>query len=226
MSTMGGPGEIVMVMTWPLVNALPGDSDCLVTVPAGSSLLSAVRTSSDTPLADAHPWAASCGCPTKSGIGGPALTTSRTGFGCGHMAPATGVVLTTMPAAMVLDVSFVTGPVVSPARRSAACAAGRVSPVTCGTGRRCGPADGISVMWPPLPTRCPLAGTERITWPLANRLSSRAVPVVTVNPAPRSSAVAAATVMPVTFGTSVYRPDISHHAASPTTRTTATAAAR
>jgi hypothetical protein len=58
-------------------------------------------------------------------------------------------------------------------------------------------------MWLPLPTRCPPAGTERITWPLANWLSSRAVPVVTVNPAWRSSAVAAATVMPVTFGTLV-----------------------
>src|SRR5262249_16825926 len=114
-STMGGPAETVTVMTWPLVNALPGGSDWPVTVPAGASLLIVVRTSSDTPLAHAHPWAASCGCPTRLGIGGPALTTSRTGCGCGHMTPAAGVVLTTMPAAMVLDASLVTGPGVSPA---------------------------------------------------------------------------------------------------------------
>src|SRR5215470_1434013 len=225
-ATMGGPGEIVMVMTWPLVNALPGGSDWSVTVPAGASLLAAVRTSSDTPLADAHPWAASCGCPTRLGIGGPALTTSRTGCGCGHMTPATGVVPTTMPAAMVPDVSFVTGPGVSPAWRSAACAACRVSPVTCGIRRRWGPADGISVIWLPLPTRCPLVGTERITWPLANWLSSFAVPMVTVNPAPRSSAAAAAVVMPVTLGTVVYRPEVIHHVTTPTTRSAATAAAR
>jgi hypothetical protein len=112
---MGGRAEVVIVMTWPLVNALPGRCDWLVIVPAGASLLVVVTTSSDTPLADAHPWAASWGCPTKSGIGGPALTISRTGCGCGHMVPAAGVVLTTMPAAMVADGSFVTGPGVSPA---------------------------------------------------------------------------------------------------------------
>src|SRR2546429_9561824 len=100
-ATIGGPAEIVMVMTWPLVNALPGGSDWLVIVPAGASLLVAVTTSSDTPLADAHPWAASWGCPTKSGIGGPPLTTHRTGCGRGPMAPAAGVVLTPMPAPLV-----------------------------------------------------------------------------------------------------------------------------
>ena len=68
-------------------------------VPVGASLLVVLTSSSETPLADAQPSAAPCGWPTKSGTGGPALTTIRTGCGCGHMPPAAGVVLTTMPAA-------------------------------------------------------------------------------------------------------------------------------
>jgi hypothetical protein len=135
------------------------------------------------------------------------------------------VVLTTMPAAMVADGSFFTRPGVSPAWRSAACASGSASPVTWGTWSRCGPADGISVIRLPLRTLCPVAGTERITSPLATWLSSSALPVLTVNPASRSSAFAAATVMPVIFGTVVYRPEVSHHVTIPAIRTTASAAA-
>ena len=33
--TIGGPVEMVTVMTWPTVNALPGWTDCLMTVSVG-----------------------------------------------------------------------------------------------------------------------------------------------------------------------------------------------
>src|SRR2546430_6216847 len=96
-ATVGGPAETVILMTWPLVNVLPGGCDWRMIVPAGTSLLT-VTTSSETPLACDHPSAAACGWPTKSGIGGPALTTSCTGCGCGHRTPAAGGGRATDPA--------------------------------------------------------------------------------------------------------------------------------
>jgi hypothetical protein len=33
--TIGGPGEMSIVMTWPLVNALPAAGDWRITVPTG-----------------------------------------------------------------------------------------------------------------------------------------------------------------------------------------------
>src|SRR2546429_7869811 len=97
-ATVGGPAETVILMTWPWVNVLPGGCDWRMIVPAGTSLLT-VTTSSETPLACDHPSAAACGWPTKSGIGGPALTTSCTGCGCGHRTPAAGGGLAAVPAA-------------------------------------------------------------------------------------------------------------------------------
>src|SRR5579875_1366516 len=216
-----------MVTTSPLVTGVFGAGDWRVIVPCGCVLLAAGCSFSETPLADAHDCAAACCWPTKLGSGGPALTTIRTGSGCGCEAPVPGVVLITMPTAIVADTWFVTAPGVSPAFRSAACACASVRPLTCGTPISFGPADGISSIVAPLRTRDEVAGTVAITSPLATLLSSWAVPVRTVKPMPRSSDPAAATLSPPTPGTRVYRPSVCHQT-SPAARaaTTITASAQ
>ena len=63
------------------------------------------------------------------------------------------------------------------------------------------------MIWLPLLTRGPSAGTESDHQALGDAgCPAAAVLVAGVNPAPRSSAWAAATEMPVTLGTFVYRP--------------------
>src|SRR5215471_617665 len=99
-----------MVMTWPRVNALPAAGDWRVTVPAGRSLWAACTSLMLTPLAAVHCSATAFCCPTKSGIGGPELTVSITGFGWGQDTPAFGWVAMTMPAPMVADGAIVTFP--------------------------------------------------------------------------------------------------------------------
>src|SRR5258708_21980804 len=81
MLTIGGPGEIVIVMTSPLVNALPGGADCLTTMLTGWSLCAAGTSLSLTPLAAVHCSATDLSWPTKLGSGGPALSTMDTGLG-------------------------------------------------------------------------------------------------------------------------------------------------
>src|SRR2546429_7822374 len=134
-ATVGGPAETVILMTWPWVNVLPGGCDWRMIVPAGTSLLT-VTTSSETPLACDHPSAAACGWPTKSGIGGPALTTSCTGCGCGHRTPAAGEGVATSPAAVVGGRAFFTPRGAGPPGRGGARAAPRRPPPTRG---RAGP---------------------------------------------------------------------------------------
>ena len=150
----------------------------------------------------------------------------RTGSGCGCDAPAAGLVLITMPAGIVADTWLVTLPGARPARRSAACASASDWPLTCGTPISRGPADGMSRTVLPRRTRAPGAGRVTITWPLASVLSSRAAPVVTVKPMPRSSARAAATLSPVTRGTVVYRPATCHQVTKPASPAAMTARAR
>src|SRR5437588_11412988 len=132
MLTIGGPGENSIVMTWPLVNALPGATDCLTTVLTGWSLCLACTSLSFTPLAAAHCSATDLSWPTKLGSGGPALSTMDTGLGCGQEVPAAGSVDMTMPAAIVVDVTVLTFPGIRPACLIAACASVSVCPVTCG----------------------------------------------------------------------------------------------
>ncbi len=149
-----------------------------------------------------------------------------TGCGCRCDAPAPGLVLITTPAGIVADSWLATLPGVSPAWRSAASAAASGWPLTCGTAIIRGPADGISSTMPPLCTRAPAAGTVAITSPLARPLSSRAVPVLTVKPAPRSSARAAVTVSRATRGTCAYRPASCHQASPPISPAARTASTR
>src|SRR5262249_41739251 len=98
MLTMGGPGEVWIVMTSPLVNALPGGADCLTTRLTGWSLRLAVTSLSFTPLAAAHCSTTALPWPTKLGSGGPALSMMDTGLGCGQDVPATESVEMTIPA--------------------------------------------------------------------------------------------------------------------------------
>src|SRR6266700_2931237 len=141
MSTIGGPGENSIVMTSPLVNALPGATDCLTTLPIGWSLCAACTSLSFTPLAAAHASATDFCWPTKLGSGGPSLSTMVTGLGCGQDVPALGSVEMTIPAAIVVDVTVFTLPGTRPACLIAAWPSVRLCPVTCGMVIICGPAD-------------------------------------------------------------------------------------
>src|SRR5579863_10619054 len=106
--------------------AVFGPGVCLVIVPCGAVLLGGPGCSLiEIPFAAAHCCAALTCWPTKFGSGGPALTMILTGCGCGVDVPAAGSVLITTPAAMVADGWLMTCPGVSPACRSAACAAAR-----------------------------------------------------------------------------------------------------
>src|SRR5215470_9453500 len=104
-----------MVMTSPLVKALPGAADCLTTVSTGWPLCAAATSLSCTPLAPAHASATPFCWPTKLGTGGPALRTMATGLGCGQDVPAFGWVEMTIPAAIVVDVTIRTLPGTRPA---------------------------------------------------------------------------------------------------------------
>src|ERR1700729_3748267 len=155
-----------MVTPSPLVTGVFGAGDCLVIVPAGWVLLAGAGCwFSEMPFVVAHDCTAACCWPTKFGSGGPALTVSATGLLCGHEAPAAGFVLITTPAAIVPDTCLVTLPGVSPAVRSAACAAASVCPLTCGTEIMRGPADGISSTVLPLRTRAEAEGVVLTTSP-------------------------------------------------------------
>src|SRR6266566_5366112 len=175
MSTIGGPGEISIVMTSPLVNALPGATDCLTTVLTGWSLCAAGTSFSFTPLAPAHCSATDLSWPTKLGSGGPALSTMDTGLGCGQDVPAVGSVEMTIPTAIVVDVTVLTFPGTRPACLIAACASLSGCPVTCGMSIMCGPADTTRPTRPPRAIRDPFAGLVRMTRPLATVLSSTVV---------------------------------------------------
>src|ERR1700727_923823 len=174
-----------MVTTSPLVTALLAAGDSRVIVPCGWSLLGSGCSLSEVWFCCAHASATDCSWPTKLGSGGPALTVMVTGLGCGHEVPAAGLVLITMPAAIVADTWLATGPGVSPACRSAACAAVSASPLTCGTPISFGPSDGNSSTVAPLRTFAPAAGDVLITSPLASPLSSRPGSVSTLKPRPR-----------------------------------------
>src|SRR5579859_1180035 len=223
---IGGPGENWMVMTSPLVNALPGGADCFTTVPAGWSLCAAVTSLSFTPLAAAHCSATAFCWPTKLGTGGPALSTIFTGLGCGQDVPAPGSVAMTIPAAIVAEVTVFTLPGTSLAFLIAACAPDRLSPVTCGMLIMCGPADTMRLTLPPREIRDPLAGMVRMTRPLATLLSCRVLVGPGLRPTLRRSARAVAAKTPVTFGTIVYRPWNIHQPSRPNTSSTARPAAR
>src|SRR5215469_6293600 len=171
-----------MVTTSPLVTGLFAAGDCRVIVSCGCVLFCAGCSFSETPLACAQASAVDFGCPTKSGSGGPALTVIVTGRGCGHEAPAGGLVLITMPAAIVADAWSTTVPGISPACFSACCAAASACPLTWGTAMSRGPADGMSRIVVPRRTLLPAPGTVAITSPLATLLSSRGGAVLTVKP--------------------------------------------
>ncbi len=87
----------------------------------------------------------------------------------------------------------------------------------------CGPSETVSTIVAPGSARP--EGDVLITSFLATSLSISLVPMLTLNPACRSSCSAAVTDVRSTEGTAVYRPDVSHQPPppSPITATTATA---
>src|SRR5260221_3148477 len=88
-----------------------------------------------------------------------------TGRGCGHEVPATGFVLITVPAPMVVDAAVVTGPGVRPAFLIAAPAAACGWPVTCGMPIMTGPGGPLVVTTAPRPALTPNAGPVPLTPP-------------------------------------------------------------
>src|SRR3984957_3183496 len=204
-----------MVMTSWAVKELFGGTDCWMIVPAGCSLFASATSFRETLLACAHCSATAFCWPTKLGTGCPVLTTSETGRFCGHDTPDAGVVLITIPLAMVVDVSSVTLPGVRPAWRSAACAVASGLPVTWGTGIMCGPAEAMSSTVPPLLTREPIAGSVAMMSPLATRTLNWALPIFAVRPWLRPSSRAEPADRPPTDGTVVYLPADCHQMSRP-----------
>ena len=194
-------------------------------MPAGW-LLFTVTSLSETPLAAAHCSATAFCCPTKFGTGCPLLTTSVTGLFTGHCWPAAGVVLITIPAWMVVDAWFTTLPGISPACRSALCAAASAVPVTCGTVAWCAPLETITVTVLPLLTRDPMAGDVPMTLPLATASLNRAVPIVVLNPALCRACWAVAAVSRATRGTVVYLPAAWYQTSTPISSTATRPATR
>src|SRR5260221_7049615 len=105
-----------------------------------------------------------------------------TGRGCGHEVPATGFVLITVPAAMVVDGTVLTGPGVRPAFLIAATAAACGWPVTCGMLIMTGPVDAMMVTTAPRPALTPIAGLVRMTSPFGMALLCRLRPILTPKP--------------------------------------------
>ena len=212
--------------TSPGVIGAPGAGDWLVMVPCGWVLLASGTCCSWYPPDCAWPWASWNCWPTKSGSGGPALTAIPTGLVCGQEVPATGVVLTTMPAPMVADAVSVTAPGVRPAFLSAASAAAWLRPVTCGTLIMTGPVDTMMVTTAPRLALEPMAGSVAMTSPFAMTLSCLAGPSFTAKPRFCSSVRAVLAAIARTWGTVTYCPSVTHQAIRPTITTTARARAR
>src|SRR5215468_5792503 len=144
----------------------------------------------------------------------------------GHDVPAGGVVPLMLPTVTPsAPTSFAVSLTVSPALRSNATApATDVCPATEGTTIIFGPADTARTIVAPLTARPD--GDVLITSPLGTVLSMTGVPSCGLNPAVRNDCSAAATGIPSTAGSDVYRPDVSHQLPMPMAISAAAPAAR
>ena len=109
-----------------------------------------------------------------------------------------------MPAGIVADAPFTTGPAFSPALTSASWASCRLIPLTGGTLIITGPSDGTSVITPPLWIWAPTPGLVDTISPRRSVLSCTPSAIFTVKPRFFSSCRAVALVRPTTRGTVVY----------------------
>src|SRR3984957_1408698 len=146
-------------------------------VPAGSLPLASCCGLMLYPPWAAVAWAALTCWLAKLGSGGPALTVRPTGLVLGHSVPATGLVLMTTPAAIVVEVTWVAARGVSPFCRSSAWAWASGTPVTGGTWMRTGPRDRMKVTVEPSLAVAPPRGTVRMTWLRGAVLDREAQPV-------------------------------------------------
>src|ERR1700722_4799104 len=222
--TSGGPAETETVTVEPGRTGVPGGTDWDKMMPCGW-LLCTVFGCRVMLLPAAHCWIELMFCPTRVGSDRPATTSMTTGLFSGHGVPAAGIVpatefSTTVP---VTPTGLVVGLAVRPAVRSAASACASGCPATVGTLIIRGPDETVSTIVAPGSARPD--GDAAITSFLGTLSSICLVPMLTWNPACRSSCSAAEVVIRSTEGTVVYRPDVSHQPPppSPITATTATA---
>src|SRR5580658_6823074 len=226
MGTSAGPDDTSTVTVSPWWYAEPAAGCCPTIVPCAAVLLEVCGVSRFTPCALAHCSAACTFIPKKLGSGGLAATRIATGFVCGHVVPATGLVPSTVPTGAV-EPTFCSL-LIRCARASAACACASVSFFTTGTMEVNGPAETRSETADPFAARP--AGLAPTTEPSGNTLLCTGVCPRTVKPLAFRAAVAVATESPLTEGTCAYRPVVSHQpptpSPTPSTRISAIKASR
>ena len=203
--TLAGPVDTTMLTAEPAATLVPATGLWLITLPDGTVLLDAVvtvPTTSPAPVIDVV--AAACVKPTMFGTltgAGPVDTTMFTAEPAATLVPATGLWLITLPAGTVLLDAVVTVPTTKPAPVIAVVAAACVSPTTLGTLTVAGPVDTTMFTAEPKFTLVPAVGLWLITLPDGTVLLDAVVTVPRTKPAPVIAVVAAACVLPTTFGT-------------------------
>src|SRR5579863_6968509 len=216
-----GPVETFTTMVSPCWYSELAFGSCPVIVPCGCWLFWSGCCCRLAPCAEAHCWATSTVCPTKSGTGRPSATSMATGLVCGHDVPAPGLVPRTVPTGWpdptrsMLKVRWT--------RCRAACAAGSLSPFTLGTTEVNGPEETRMVTAEPfaarpdglVPTTVPFWMLLLCTWDSS----------ATLKPCAVSTAVAWVTESLVTTGIEAYRPEVSHQPPSPSPTPRATTSA-
>jgi hypothetical protein len=204
-ATLAGPLETTRFTDEPTLTLVPAVGLSLMTLPAATVLLEVVVTVPTTKLAPVMAEVATaCVSPTTFGTdacAGPLDTTKLTDEPALTLVPAVGLSLITLPEATVLLDAVVTVPSTKPAPVMAVVAAACVLPTTFGTDTWAGPVDTTIFTAEPVFTPVPAVGVSLITLPAATVLLEAVVTVPSTKPAPVMAVVAAACVLPTTFGT-------------------------
>jgi hypothetical protein len=203
--TFAGPLETTMFTAEPAFTLLPAVGLSLITLPEATVLLEAVVTVPRTkPAPVMAVVAAAWLSPRTFGTAtcpGPLETTMFTAEPTFTLVPAVGLSLITLPEATVLLEAVVTVPRTKPAPVMAVVAAACVSLTTFGTETFAGPLETTMFTAEPEFTLLPAVGLSLITLPEATVLLEAVVTVPSTKPAAVMAVVAAACVLPTTFGT-------------------------
>jgi len=200
-----GPLDTTRFTADPVLTDVPATGLSLITLPDGTVPLAAVVTVPTTkPAFVIAVVAAACVIPTTFGTitgAGPLETTRLTAEPALTDVPATGLSLITLPDGTVPLAAVVTVPTTRPAFVIAVVAAACVIPTTFGTVTGAGPLETTRLIADPAFTNVPATGLSLITLPDGTVLLAAVVTVPTTRPALVIAVVAAACVIPTTFGT-------------------------